>query len=298
MKAEAEYVVHQIEQMIGGTSYFSLDSGRVTDDEQATRSFADFAVLYRLGAQSRLLIEAFQRSGMPFQTVGQTPFYEYKEIKEVLACLWLVYNPLASFPLETALPKKQLERVKLLAVGSWKTFSMTSVAELIEQVQQFLTPIHKYDEKQVERLRQLALKAVPFENRLADFLESTVLQKETDAYDPRADRVTLMTLHAAKGLEFPVVFVVGCEENLLPYQMQGRISDLEEERRLFYVGMTRAQHKLILTHAKTRFLFGQKYQPEPSRFLSDIENILKEIRQMAPRKSVKEKPEAAQLKLF
>jgi superfamily I DNA/RNA helicase len=99
-KAEAEYVVHQIEQMIGGTSYFSLDSGRVTDDEQATRSFADFAVLYRLGAQSRLLIEAFQRSGMPFQTVGQTPFYEYKEIKEVLACLWLVYNPLASFPLD------------------------------------------------------------------------------------------------------------------------------------------------------------------------------------------------------
>jgi DNA helicase-2/ATP-dependent DNA helicase PcrA len=108
-----------------------------------------------------------------------------------------------------------------------------------------------------------------------------------------------MTIHAAKGLEFKQVMVVGLEENLFPsYLSVNSREELEEERRLFYVGMTRAQHKLILTHAKTRFLFGQKYQPEPSRFLSDIENILKEIRQMAPRKSVKEKPEAAQLKLF
>ena len=125
-----------------------------------------------------------------------------------------------------------------------------------------------------------------------------MLQKETDAYDPRADRVTLMTLHASKGLEFPVVFMVGCEENLLPYQMQGKAFDLEEERRLFYVGMTRAQQKLILTHAKTRFLFGHKYENESSRFLSDIEHTLKEIKKLASRKSVKEKQDSAQLKLF
>jgi superfamily I DNA/RNA helicase len=105
-------------------------------------------------------------------------------------------------------------------------------------------------------------------------------------------------LHAAKGLEFPVVFMVGCEENLLPYQMPGKTFDVEEERRLFYVGMTRAQHKLILTHAKSRFLFGQKQQNEPSRFLSDIENTLKEIKKMAARKAVEEKPGSVQLKLF
>ncbi len=85
-KAEAELVVHQIEQMVGGTSYFSLDSGRVEGAEQiAARSFADFAVLYRLGAQSRLLIEAFERSGIPYQTVGQTPLYAHKPVREILA---------------------------------------------------------------------------------------------------------------------------------------------------------------------------------------------------------------------
>ena len=93
-KAEAEYVVHQIEQMMGGTSYFSLDSERVTGETPAAaRSFADFAVLYRLGAQSRLLIEAFDRSGIPYQTVGQTPLYSHKAVREVLAHLWLLYNP-------------------------------------------------------------------------------------------------------------------------------------------------------------------------------------------------------------
>lgn len=90
-KAEAEYVVHQIEQMVGGTSYFSLDSGRVEGAEPfSARSFADFVVLYRLTAQSRLLVEALERSGIPFQTVGQTPLYAAGLARDVLAHLWLL----------------------------------------------------------------------------------------------------------------------------------------------------------------------------------------------------------------
>ena len=93
-QAEAEYVVHQIEQMVGGTSYFSLDSGRASGETPAAaRSFADFAVLYRLSAQSRLLIEAFDRSGIPYQTAGDAPLYAHKAVREVLAHLWLLYNP-------------------------------------------------------------------------------------------------------------------------------------------------------------------------------------------------------------
>ena len=93
-KAEAEYVVHQIEQMVGGTSYFSLDSGRTDGATLASaRSFADFAVLYRLSAQSRPLIEAFDRSGIPYQTVGQAPLSSHKAVREVLAYLWLLHNP-------------------------------------------------------------------------------------------------------------------------------------------------------------------------------------------------------------
>ena len=90
-KAEAEYVVHQIEQMVGGTSHFSLDSGRATArSSAAARSFADFAVLYRLSALSRPLIEAFDRSGIPYQTIGQAPLTGHKAVREMLAHLWLL----------------------------------------------------------------------------------------------------------------------------------------------------------------------------------------------------------------
>ncbi len=298
-KSEAEYVVHQIEQMVGGTSYFSIDSGRVNDDEPAAaRSFGDFAVLYRLNAQSQPLSEAFDRSGIPYQTVGQTPFYEHKEIKEILTYLWFVYNPASTLLLESLIPKKRLEQVVSFLHGLRSERDTSTVATLLSRIQQFILNFQSLNDRRTERIQQLILRAAPFQNRLPDFLESTVLQKETDVYDPRADRVTLMTLHASKGLEFPLVFMVGCEENLLPYQMEGKPVDVAEERRLFYVGMTRAQHKLILTHAKSRFLFGQKQQNEPSRFLSDIENALKEIKKMAARKPVKEKPDSPQLKLF
>jgi len=295
-KAEAEYVVHEIEKMVGGTSYFSIDSGRV-DDDVTSRSFSDFAVLYRLKTQSHLLIEAFDRSGIPYQTVGQTPLAEYKDIRAILAALWFVYNPAASFPLEQITTKKQL---KILKDFLNELKDALLVSSLIEQIHQFMADeaILRLEEKGQERLQQLTRRAIPFENRLKDFLEAVVLQNETDAYDPRADRVTLMTLHAAKGLEFPVVFIVGCEENLLPYQRENKPFDLEEERRLFYVGMTRAQQKLILAHAKTRFLFGQQQNNPLSRFIDDIEQALKEIDEAERQKSGKETPENSQLPLF
>lgn len=295
-KAEAEYIVHQIERMVGGTSYFSLDSGRVSDDEEGSRSFADFAVLYRLGAQSQALIEAFERSGMPYQTGGQTPFYDQKGIREIMACLWFLYNRAAAFQLEHLFTRKQVERLISFLNGLPAVESGQTVAGLIEQIAPRLPGL---GERQLERIQQLKQRAGPFEARLGNFLEATVLHKETDAYDPRAGRVALMTLHAAKGLEFPVVFIVGCEETLLPYRREGKPFDLEEERRLFYVGMTRARHKLILTHAKTRFLFGQRQQNEPSRFLDDIEQALLEIKRMAAgRKPANKEPDNLQLKLF
>ena len=106
-----------------------------------------------------------------------------------------------------------------------------------------------------------------------------------------------MTLHAAKGLEFPVVFIVGCEEGLLPYARQGEATDIEEERRLFYVGLTRAQRKLVLTYARTRFLYGQRRENPLSRFVKDIEDALKQV-QESQRRQTGKKPERAQLSLF
>jgi uncharacterized protein (TIGR00375 family) len=298
-KAEAEYVVHQIEKMVGGTSYFSIDSGRVVDeDEAAGRSFSDFAVLYRIGAQSKLLIEAFQRSGIPFQTAGQIPFYELPEIQEIISFLWLIYNPDSNYHREKI--TAQFRQTNLFLQQLTESAPTHSVSNLIKNISEFIQTNSKEgrDEKQSELIKQLIAKAVPYENRLEDFLQTITLQKETDEFDPRADRVVLMTLHASKGLEFPVVFIVGCEENLIPYKREGKVFDLEEERRLFYVGMTRAQEKLILTSAKKRFLFGQTLQNRTSRFVNDIENALKEFKEMEYKKAVKDKKKNNQLRLF
>ena len=122
-RAEAEFVVHQIEQMMGGVSYFSLDSGRVEGAGQAiAHSFAEFAVLYRLGAQSRLLIEALERSGIPYQTVGQTPLTGHKVVREALACLWLLHNPHSSTHRATTLAALGLEKAEVLrgTEGNWE----------------------------------------------------------------------------------------------------------------------------------------------------------------------------------
>src|SRR5204863_8825151 len=116
------------------------------------------------------------------------------------------------------------------------------------------------------------------ERTLASFLEQVSLVSDLDTMDTRADAVTMMTLHSAKGLEFPVVFLVGMEETVFPH-MRSMESDkeLEEERRLCYVGITRAQEELYLTHAYRRTLFGSIGYNRPSRFLSEIPGHLFDV---------------------
>ncbi|MFD0801409.1 3'-5' exonuclease, partial [Streptomonospora algeriensis] len=111
---------------------------------------------------------------------------------------------------------------------------------------------------------------------LPEFLSALALGAEVDALDPRADRVALLTLHAAKGLEFPVVFLVGCDDGLLPFRLPGEGRGLEgagedEERRLFFVGLTRAQHRLYLSRARRRTRRGTAAETAPSPFLEAID---------------------------
>ena len=343
-KAEAEYVVHQIEQMVGGTSYFSLDSGRVDERTAAvTRDFGDFAVLYRLNAQVALLVEAFERSGIPYQVVGQASPYAAKPVRELLACLWLLRNPRSRVHLDLLLsagrsaPNAQYldevaeivaqhdydlaaafadassrhtfraaQRPRLAALArTWSAFAAEESAgpQLVTEVlsRAYLLMAGLRGESTAETpppwFKALLARAASYGARRDEFLEATALARAADAYDPRADRVTLCTLHASKGLEFPVVFVVGCEEGLLPYLPAGRPADADEERRLFYVGMTRAEQRLLLTHARYRFLFGRQTQPAPSPFLADIERVLKQVHE-SELKQRKAKTEDAQLRLF
>ena len=138
-----------------------------------------------------------------------------------------------------------------------------------------------------------------FEARTADFLAAAALHTDTDAYLPQVEKVALMTMHAAKGLEFPVVFIAGCEQDLIPYHKpDSRPNDWQEERRLFYVAMTRAMERLYLTRAVKRRIYGSVYDRKLSPFVTDIENQLKsdESPRIKPKK--KNQPQQVQLKLF
>ncbi len=271
-RAEAEYVVHQIERMVGGTSYFSIDSGRVEDEGPVHRGFGDFAVLYRLRSQVVPLLEAFERAGIPYQTVGTTPWSAHPVIRKALERL-REYRP------------------------EWEGWS---VQQIVSHVEAMLLAEEEVDNVAREGLQRLVKAAASYTGgpeALRTFVDEVTLRSETDFYDPRADRVALMTLHAAKGLEFPVVFIVGVEEGLLPYSRAEREGHVDEERRLFYVGMTRAKEKLILTYARKRLVHGRVEERRPSRFLDDIEAALKEIHRQVQRRK-RRRVEAEQLSLL
>jgi superfamily I DNA/RNA helicase len=137
-----------------------------------------------------------------------------------------------------------------------------------------------------------------FGSRVLEFLAHLALEGVQDRYDPAVEKVSLMTMHAAKGLEFPVVFVVGCEDGLIPYRKtNGEQGDVLEEKRLFYVAITRAQDRIYLTHAKKRLLYGKKILQNPSPFLEAVEENLKEYAKPLPVKR-RRKKEDPQLRLF
>jgi DNA helicase-2/ATP-dependent DNA helicase PcrA len=133
-----------------------------------------------------------------------------------------------------------------------------------------------YDPEE-EVLKALVRHAEMWTGDESDFLAQMALKSDLDMFDPRAEKVTLMTLHASKGLEFPLVFIAGCEADLLPYRPDGRLAtSVEEERRLFYVGLTRAKEKVFLTRAGKRTVFGRSVLQKPSPFLEEIEDYLRQ----------------------
>ena len=248
-RAEAELVVHTLERLLGGTTSFSFDSGRVDAwDGGAELSFNDVAILYRTEAQTPPLIEALARAGIPFQKRSHRPLTDQPGVRALI-------------PL--------LQRQALEEPGR-------SVEALLDRAVADLPS----GEAAAELLRPLVIRAGYDLDR---FLAEIALGREVDAWDPRAERVSLLTLHAAKGLEFPVVFLVGCEDGLLPLTWPGSMTadaaDLAEERRLFFVGITRACSRLFLFHSGKRTLRGQTLEAKPSPFLMDLEEALLERRE-------------------
>jgi len=251
---------------------------------QTGRPFTDFAVLYRTNAQSRVLEEAFLHAGVPYMLVGGTRFYERKEIKDVLSYLRLLANPKDSVSFKRAekLGKTRLAKFHAFtdSLKDQKLIDLTTL-ELLDNVIDATQYLALYDANveeeayRLENIKELRSVAAEFPH-LTEFLETVALVEQQ--YEPEIRKsatprnaVTLMTMHAAKGLEFPIVFLVGMEEGLFPHSRSLMEKDeLEEERRLCYVGITRAKEMVYLTFANRRMYFGTRMQNSPSRFVADI----------------------------
>jgi len=345
-QAEAEFIVQRIEELMGGISHFSINSGRGSKEENPTaESFRDFAILYRLSQQADSLRQALERRGIPFQVVNIKPFFMGTEIRplyywirasadpghaEVEAEVYL--NLLRTFPgigenslslLENNLPLggcpdffSQAATIKL----------PKAAADRIEDVQRNVTvfkaevagkglsgpagAIMEYlginaDTAAARRFLELA---GSFGTDLQGFAAYLKTNERATVYDDKAEAVALMTIHGAKGLEFPVVFITGMEEGIFPCRLPAKktetLSDdpftaptsIDEERRLFYVGMTRARNRLILTSAAARPIFGSYRNRPVSSFINEIPaSLYQRIERRTPKKK---KTAAKQMRLF
>ena len=321
---------------------------QIKDYIQKGGKYSDIAILYRNNAISKNIDMALRNVSIPFEIHGGLPFYQRKEIKDIIAYLTVMTNPYSTVQLKRIInvPRRgignatiteienyakaynpiltipqvltgHLDNIKLPPARSEKLEHFTSlytninynnvgtsIKELIEyfydhtgylnylmdednaeerldNAKEFLSDAQKFDEEVDPNSDTLF-------NRCGMFLQKIALQTNVDKSDESEEKVTLMTLHASKGLEFPFVIIAGCEEGTLPSNLAIRAKDVPEERRLMYVGMTRAEKKLIMTAVKERLIYGQYQAQGLSRFVTEIkpEHVnYKEIKSEKPQQN-------------
>lgn len=304
--AEALYVARQIQRMHAGVA-----SGEFAGAVRNGRDYSDFAVLYRTNAQSSAFEKAFMAARIPYKIIGGLRFYDRKEVKDVLAILKLIVNPNDRVSFErivknvlTGVGEASLQKLFAFldeheglslaspeveeAVSGRARMGVARVVNFLADVNREARPEELVEsairyfgfteilksgtpegEERLQNLETLAANASVYET-LEEFLEDAALLSSADEAAGK-ETVSLMTLHAAKGLEFPVVFIVGLEDGLFPSARADNSEDeLEEERRLAYVGMTRAMRELFLTFANSRYSFGGRNYNMPSRFLLEL----------------------------
>ena len=289
------------------------------------RNFRDTAVLYRMNAQSNALEYAMKRNGIPYKVVGGMKFFDRAEVKDMLAYLCVLNNPMDDLRLRRIINNPPrgigattLDKVAVLAEGQGASlYEIIRNADLFPELKSASAKLLKFadlidglrrqgadlalpefydavcdqtgyvkalEEKndmesrgRIENVQELKsnilgfLEQDPEDATLSGFLNEIALYTDLDSVDADDNCVTMMTIHSAKGLEFPVVYVVGMEEGIFPgSSAQYDQEELEEERRLCYVAMTRAKEKLTLTNCRQRMLYGRTSANRASRFLEEI----------------------------
>lgn len=309
-RIEADFVMGKIQEML---------------ETNPELNWGDFALLYRVNAQSRPFEDNFIRNNIPYNIVGGFKFYDRQEIKDSIAYLRLIVNPFDTVSLlrvinsprrgigktsidsllkasqELEIPLWEIVRdetsVKTLAgraaksvnkfasmikelQGKLKELSGTEIFDQIMELSGYVDDLKKKGteeaDNRLENIYELysAIAQYQEENEdtsLQGYLTNASLASDLDNLDEGQEKVSLMTLHSAKGLEFPIVFLVGLEQGTLPHvrSLNDPLS-LEEERRLCYVGITRAQEQLFISHARERYVWGSKEMKMVSQFIQEI----------------------------
>ncbi|HVX90122.1 MAG TPA: UvrD-helicase domain-containing protein [Candidatus Paceibacterota bacterium] len=309
--AEGELIrIHAADTAEGEAAWIAQEAKRLVRAGEAPETMA---VLFRTNFQSRALEEAFLHEGLPYRLLG-TRFFDRKEVKDVLAWARLAVDPEREADKVRAVqaPSRGIGKVTLgkVLAGKYDTLkpaerakveafdaviaSLSRTAEaafpsafvktIIEKsgLEDALKKGGEDDAERLENIQELATFAsrydeMPGKDGISAFLADAALASDQDEMDRKKEArgVTLMTVHAAKGLEFDTVFVTGMEQGLFPHEgMEDEDRDQEEERRLFYVAVTRAKKRVYLTLARIRRIYGSDYVSEPSAFLSDLGDAL------------------------
>lgn len=313
---------HRLESDYREAGYIAQEIGYMV---QQGENYRDFAILYRTNAQSRNFEDSLAQRRIPYRVIGGLRYYDRMEIKDMIAYMRLVANPMDDIAFDRVVnsPKRGIGKATMDKIKSVANYCEKSIFQYVESeaiadtlsgkasrgMNEFLEIIREYSEEKenlrvsdiyeglliksgylkaledqgtaeadgrIENLMEFKSVIYEFENRdseleLDEFLEKLALLSDVDNHDSEANAVTLMTMHSAKGLEFPYVFMPGMEDGLFPsWRSRDSISQMEEERRLCYVGMTRAKRRLWMTSAESRLLYGKVNATRESEFMREI----------------------------
>jgi DNA helicase II / ATP-dependent DNA helicase PcrA len=304
--AEAVAVGKWIEAGVGGMSMDVMNTGQGERFRNTVYGFGDFAVLFRTRRQQEIFARVFQKHGIPFQTADKKAGFDQPAIAPVLSCFRILTGRWGTRDIQNLHTHMKITKPKdpgceepdrILAPVKDRIQGRTS-HDCLKVFTRFMgvEKAMAEDPAAAAAFTRIQMLAGTFEEPGA-FMDRLALEQDPDQLADAAQKVSLLTLHAAKGLEFPVVFVTGCEQGLIPFARENLPCDNPaEECRLFYVAMTRAMDMLYLTYARKREVFGVRRDRQPSVFLTDIEVRLTRWEKQRP--AIPEKKQPRQLELF